>query len=83
LDITRDITRSPSFSRGIDKTFATSHGVKEEFLWCQALQIGILHKTLWAEIILLKVRQGREGDEIRKVSDALTVAPSTLTFARC
>lgn len=43
----------------INQTLSASHGVEEEFCWCQAGQVGVLHKTsaLRTVVILDEVRQ--------------------------
>ena len=53
------LTSLSSLDSCIDQTLSASHGVEEELSWCQASQVGVLHKasTLRTVIIFNEVRQ--------------------------
>ena len=56
---TLDVTGLGSLTGGIDKTFATTHGVEEEFLRTQTTKVRVLDEasTLGTKIILGEVRK--------------------------
>lgn len=53
------LTGLSSLDSCVDQTLSASHGVKEELCWCQAGEVGVLHKasTLRTVVILNEVRQ--------------------------
>ena len=53
------ITSLSSLDSCVNKTLSASHGVEEELCWCQAGQVGVLHKAsaLRTVIIFNEVRQ--------------------------
>ena len=55
---TLDVTGLGRLTGSIDKTFTTTHGVEEKFLWTQTAQVRVFNEssTLGTKIVLGKVR---------------------------
>jgi hypothetical protein len=64
---TSHVSRLCSLDGGIDQTFTTRNGVKQEFVWGETTEETVPHETFrgWLSVLLLEMRKGSIVETVR------------------